>query len=65
MTHPDKMTVTEEWRMKDEIGRVKNEIVKQRFFVKSMKEKILDGALSLPLALLIIPSRCSLKLSKI
>ena len=53
--HPDKRAVTE--------FETRNEFIKKCLFVKSMKGKILDKALTLRLAFLIIPSRCSLMLS--
>ena len=42
---------------------VKNEFIKNCLFIKSMKGKILDQALTLRFAFLIIPSRFLLKLS--
>ena len=42
---------------------VKNEFIKNRLFIKSMKGKILDQALTLRFAFLISPSRFLLKLS--
>ena len=42
---------------------MKNEFIKKRLFVKYMNGKVLDEALTIRLAFLIIPSRYPLKLS--
>ena len=42
---------------------VKNEFIKNRLYIKSIKGEILDQALTLRFAFLIIPSRFLLKLS--
>ena len=42
---------------------VKNEFIEKDLFVKSMKKKIVGKGLVLQLSFLIIPSRCSMKLS--